>query len=321
MHQWRREDELLLPCPCLTSREAGGEEWWPDGAPAYSQLGQSCQHQGPTARDVVHPGKHICLYLGITSPIQFPELSCPLKRQTTNSSPVQPRNEVIADKRGGSFTLEEGSSVESLRQYITTHRCSDMSSIWHAWYLGKHDQEDTFRHSEEVFLKWSSGRRRQRHSCQSNLLQFVLGTSLFRFRSVCREERSHTWLPTLSVPDVGKWHAFLPEWFVKGALMASRILCGLLLGHFPSSLHSCVMCFCPHLISWLTRANAKRCHVCVSSQRKKCCCEQIRTRVLLNLRLRRKKRRKKKENWIPHDLFWHFCAALLFFSQMTFVFH
>lgn len=94
--------------------------------------------------------------------------------------------------------------------------------------------------------------------------------------------------------------------------MASRILCGLLLGHFPSSLHSCVMCFCPHLISWLTRANAKRCHVCVSSQRKKCCCEQIRTRVLLNLRVKEKKKEKKKRRL---DLFWHFCTALLFFLR------
>lgn len=36
------------------------------------------------------------------------------------------------------------------------------------------------------------------------------------------------------------------------------------------------------------------------------------------------KEKKKKEDWIPHDLFWHFCTALLFFSQMnqmTFVFH
>ena len=30
-------------------------------------------------------------------------------------------------------------------------------------------------------------------------------------------KRSHIWLPTLSIPDVGKWQAFLPEWFVVGA--------------------------------------------------------------------------------------------------------
>lgn len=83
------------------------------------------------------------------------------------------------------------------------------------------------------------------------------GASHLGFCCVCGEERSQIWLPTLSAPDVGKWHAFLPEWFVKGASMAPSIPA---LDSCRDSFHHlciAVLCVCPHLISWLTKAKCR----------------------------------------------------------------
>lgn len=55
------------------------------------------------------------------------------------------------------------------------------------------------------------------------------------------QKRSPVWLPALSVPDVGKWQAFLPEWFVEGASMAPVFSVHSCWGALP---HLCIAVLC-----------------------------------------------------------------------------
>lgn len=90
----------------------------------------------------------------------------------------------------------------------------------------------------------------QGHCCQHNLLHFLFG---HRYSLLCSssevghptvqamQKRSHIWLPTLSIPDVGKWQAFLPEWFAVGASMAPVFSVDPCWDTFP---HFCIAVLC-----------------------------------------------------------------------------
>lgn len=70
-------------------------------------------------------------------------------------------------------------------------------------------------------------------------------------------KRSHIWLPVLSMPDVGKWQAFLPDWFVEGASMAPVFSVDSCWDTFP---HLCiaVLCVSAYLI-WRGKDLMKNC--------------------------------------------------------------
>lgn len=94
---------------------------------------------------------------------------------------------------------------------------------------------------------------------------------------IMQKKRSHIWLPALSVPDVGKWRAFLPEWFVEGAAVAPVFSVDSFWDTFP---HLCiaVLCVSARLI-YRGRDQMKNCVISVFPLKEKCSCEQMRMHV------------------------------------------
>lgn len=135
-----------------------------------------------------------------------------------------------------------------------------------------HDQKDRFDHSDD--FKDGSGMFKAtavNTTCYISVWGHPCCCLLLLSKVI--QQRSHIWLPALSVPDVGKWQAFLPEWFVEGASVAPVFSVDPCWDTFP---HLCiaVLCVRAHLI-YRGRDLMKNCVISVFPLKEKCSCEQI----------------------------------------------
>lgn len=166
---------------------------------------------------------------------------------------------------GMRLQLTHRSEAMPSRKVLKLNYCSNISACWDTMICNQFSMRDVWwKHlranknmitkthlSAEMIFKTGlvdEDKACSRPCCQHKLLHFCSGYLCCSVSWICfhpavevMQKRSRIWLPALSVPDVGKWQAFLPEWFVEGASMAPVFSVHPCWGAFP---HCCIAVLC-----------------------------------------------------------------------------